>query len=406
MGFCQPKLRLILSIFLLAGLASANIIKDARLCDVSPSENEIAKESERSRKAQVNVDPAGYTLSHVVILSRHSIRAPQRIDNKLIKTESFPLGLGYSTKIGNRFSVKVGKIWREFYGDFVKNTNIRQTWIRSSSYIRCAETQQLALGQMLPPDDEFSFGHPTQPIIAIKLPIGNDVNVETCDVPAPQSLPELDELTDPALTSDGFSTFGEFVKFVTDKTGYLPNETAYFEPIIDGIYCSKYNQLPIPRWAEEKWRSLDFAMRKLSHDYWINEIPYYGNYIGKFLASRLSTFANGPYQHRFSFLSYHDTSIQAVLKALGNDPVELYPGFLAALHFQVYRRDSDGELFVRAMYHQGATPELEYRDAEEIRIEACPFPSCTLKDLASKLSHIYDDVDRSPCSRIDFTALL
>lgn len=71
---------------------------------------------------------------------------------------------------------------------------------------------------------------------------------------------------------------------------------------------------------------------------------YFCNVQTSQLAERLLTFVDGPYQHRFSFLSYHDTSIQAVLKALGNDPVELYPGFLGALHLQVYKRDSDGEL--------------------------------------------------------------
>ena len=76
----------------------------------------------------------------------------------------------------------------------------------------------------------------------------------------------------------------DFVRFVTAKSGYQANETNYFEPVIDGLYCARYNQLPIPSWAEEKWSSMDFAMRKLSYDYWINEIPYYGNYIGKFVS--------------------------------------------------------------------------------------------------------------------------
>lgn len=81
-----------------------------------------------------------------------------------------------------------------------------------------------------------------------------------------------------------FALSPDFVKFVSSKTGYLPNETHYFEPVIDGIYCAKYDQQPIPEWAEKNWSSLDFAMRLLSYEYWINEIPYYGNYIGKFVS--------------------------------------------------------------------------------------------------------------------------
>ena len=71
----------------------------------------------------------------------------------------------------------------------MKKTNIRQTWIRSSSYVRCAETQQLVLQQMLTPEGDFFFGLPIQPIVSVKVPIGNDVNVETCGVELPKSLP-------------------------------------------------------------------------------------------------------------------------------------------------------------------------------------------------------------------------
>ena len=78
--------------------------------------------------------------------------------------------------------------------------------------------------------------------------------------------------------------FPDFLKFIEAKTGYLANETKYFEPVIDGLYCAKYDQLPIPRWAEEKWSSMNFAMKLLSYEYWITEIPYYGNYIGKFVS--------------------------------------------------------------------------------------------------------------------------
>ena len=65
-----------------------------------------------------------------------------------------------------------------------------------------------------------------------------------------------------------------------------------------------------------------------------------------------------------------------------------------------------GQFFVRAMYHQGATKELGYRKAREIKLVACPFPKCKLEDLAKKLSNIYDDVDRSRCNPIDLNALL
>lgn len=58
------------------------------------------------------------------------------------------------------------------------------------------------------------------------------------------------------------------------------------------------------------------------------------------------------------------------------------------------------------MFHPGATPDLEYRKAVEIKLKDCPFPNCAVADLAEKLSHIYDDVDRSKCGKIDFKALL
>lgn len=61
---------------------------------------------------------------------------------------------------------------------------------------------------------------------------------------------------------------------------------------------------------------------------------------------------------------------------------------------------------MRAMFHQGATKDLDYANAKEITLKKCPFPECSVKDLAELLSHIYDDVDRSICAPINLRALL
>lgn len=52
---------------------------------------------------------------------------------------------------------------------------------------------------------------------------------------------------------------------------------------------------------------------------------------------------SGDEADKLSIMNYHDANIAAVIQALGLDLVTIYPYFLASLHFQLYRRNSDGK---------------------------------------------------------------
>lgn len=76
----------------------------------------------------------------------------------------------------------------------------------------------------------------------------------------------------------------DFAKFILFKTGHRSNETDLVVTILDGLHCAKYNQLPIPDWAEERWNSIDFGLRLLVAESPINQLSYFGNYLGKFVS--------------------------------------------------------------------------------------------------------------------------
>lgn len=55
--------------------------------------------------------------------------------------------------------------------------------------------------------------------------------------------------------------------WISEVSGYSSNNSSFYEPIIDALYAQKYNELPIPKWAESKWSSMDWAMRRCV-EYW------------------------------------------------------------------------------------------------------------------------------------------
>ncbi|XP_022651260.1 testicular acid phosphatase-like isoform X2 [Varroa jacobsoni] len=323
---------------------------------------------------QVNRDPEGYTLEHVTILHRHGLRAPAQLSN-WSTADDYPMGIGFLTKKGKQGSAFVGRVFRRFYRDFLTYSP-HEVWARSSTYKRCFETEHILLGTMYPPHGDWDFGFPVQPIAIIMVPQGNDVLIESCKAEVLPDFKHIHDETDEALVKDGFASAGDFMAWISEVSGYSSNNSSFYEPIIDALYAQKYNELPIPKWAESKWSSMDWAMRRLSYDYWINFIPYYGQYMGKTIAERMTAAANKSINERLSIMSYHDTTIQALMSALQLEYVRLYPSFLGALHFQLYKRKSDGERFVRTMYHQGFTTEGEYRKADELKLPDCSFPDC------------------------------
>ncbi|OQR72670.1 putative acid phosphatase 5-like [Tropilaelaps mercedesae] len=296
---------------------------------------------------QVNSDPEGFTLQHVHLLTRHSIRAPTNISSKWSNPTDYPMGIGYLTKLGKQRAVRVGTILRHFYSSFL-DENPHKIWARSSTVPRCYETLSLVLSAMYPPKEKWEFDYPIQPIPIVMMPNGNDVVVQNClgstPFPAPSNFRYLYNLSDPALEHDNFANFGEFMEWLAPISGYRSNESDFYEPVIDALIAQRYNQLPIPGWANEKWSSINFALRKLSFDYYAYDMPYYGDYAGKFIAERIQAAANalGSDRPKLSIMTYHDSNIQAILSALQLDVTSLYPSFLAAMHFQLYKNESDG----------------------------------------------------------------
>ncbi|XP_003748526.1 putative acid phosphatase 5 [Galendromus occidentalis] len=361
-----------------------------------------ATSSPRTHKA--NEDPTGFTLQHVMIVHRHGLRAPSHLSN-WSNPDDYPMGVGYLTKLGKQGSLRVGEILRRFYGNFLTYSP-REVWARSSTYPRCYETEYLLLGTLYPPRSFWDFGLSVQPIPITMVPNGNDVLIESCTASVPGDFKYMYNETHRELQEDGFETFGDFMEWLAENSGWSTENSEFYEPIIDALYAQKYNGLHVPEWAEAKWKSMDWALRRLSFDYWKLSVPYYGQYMGKMIANRTLGSAEGSHRNRLSIMSYHDTSIQAILSALKFDHVAMYPSFLGALHFQLYKRDSDGEFYVRSIYSRGFTACGDYRDASQITIQDCPFPDCTLKKFVAVMNGLYPDTNRSSCPPIDLKALL
>ncbi|OQR68795.1 putative acid phosphatase 5-like [Tropilaelaps mercedesae] len=373
---------------------------------------------------QVNQDPSGYVLEHVTIVHRHGLRAPSQL-SKWSNVEDYPMGLGFLTKKGKQGAAFVGRVFRTFYQDFLSYSP-REVWSRSSTYKRCFETEYILLGTMYPPRGVWDFGFPVQPIPITMVPDGNDVNIQSCSAQPVRDFKQVPDFsitymfneTHASLQHDNFSTVGDFIAWLAQESGYSAENSDFFEPIVDALYAQKYNGLPIPKWAEEKWSSMDWGMRRLvigwkscptlmlSYEFWKWFIPYYGQYMGKTIAERTGGAANNTFRERLSILSYHDTTIQALMKALDLDTVKLYPSFLGALHFQLYKRNSDGEKFVRTVLHQGFAADGSYREAVELSLPNCAFPDCPVNKFVEIMKNLYPNTDRRFCHPVNMNALL
>eukprot|EP01028_Stygiella_incarcerata_P007509 TRINITY_DN3118_c0_g3_i1.p1 TRINITY_DN3118_c0_g3~~TRINITY_DN3118_c0_g3_i1.p1 ORF type:complete len:458 (+),score=76.58 TRINITY_DN3118_c0_g3_i1:139-1512(+) len=346
----------------------------------------------------------------VIEVCRHGDRAPIALYPKdpafLVPTSSWPFGLGQLSPHGMTQHFMVGQHLRSTYlNGLLSSYQYDKVYVRSTDVSRClmsAESQLLGILNGTGPLDKVvsppvaALPHRFQPVPIHTLPTSQDILLRGAS--KANSCPRLKQLMNENYESSeakkfmqGWNSFIQFlvgITGLTDKylTDYYGKPTTLDLKSIGKAYtpmlCSQIHTIPLPNVDSHV-----VNQGKVLHDFSMY-IRYAGENVHKLTSGNLLyELSNQLLQNKYKFILYsaHDTTVAALLHALGmSSLVAQAPPFASYVILELYE---DGSMtpspqFVKLTYENGSRIEISQPLCGGKLI-------CPLEEFVNGLSHLF-----------------
>lgn len=318
-------------------------------------------------------------------------------------------GLGELTNIGISQQYELGKFLRLRYNTILNNSyRPDEIYIRSTDSDRTIMSAQSNLAGLYPvTNDELWNGSHTSwhPVPVHVVPLEKDKLLRYPIKDCPKYTQTMDLIHKSKWFLDHERNYSNFYRYIQKNTGstYPYNFRNIWE-VEDNLFCLNSNGFPLPSWVKSSdlktlkfLNSLDMGTMFTDVDYkYRNSISrMQGGVLIKEIIQNMLKHVNGTSTYRAVAYSAHDTTLAALLVALGNyDWVQ--PDYASCVMMELHK-DPNG-YFVEMLYrrHNGSMTNLKYYNCSSM---SCPF------DEFVKISQalIPDDHDKV-CGKIHETA--
>ncbi|XP_037560839.1 testicular acid phosphatase-like [Dermacentor silvarum] len=277
-------------------------------------------------------------LFYVFVISRHGQRTPVMRCRNLPKNE--PVDYGQLTAKGREQTFRLGQFLRDRYKVFMgASDKPGQVLATHVGLDRCRDSVRETLR---------GLGVPAATPIADPTRYG---------VPF---LGSVNDNMDKVLKEPGrgdFSTLGDLVAFVAEKTGAPWQNNGDKFLVMDSLVTHVLNGNPVPDWAKSMWDDLLWADRRVFVRSLVGyERPFAGYVLGRVLDTLTIKFEKRVERpDKMHVFSMSDTSVFSVLKLLDSSH-DGRPCFCASILIEVYK---DGHKdCVRILYRTQEEPCL------------------------------------------------
>ncbi|KAH9367719.1 hypothetical protein HPB48_021861 [Haemaphysalis longicornis] len=359
-------------------------------------------------------------LVHVAILFRHGDRAPcTTFPGDPNQHHVWPMGRGQLTRRGRHSMWALGKWLRARYGHFL-SWDPREVSARSSPMPRCFDSAALVLYGLYPARGEeaqLEPGRDWQPVGITRLLDDIDKYAALCLPRLHEAVQELSSLeipgsdaTAPESRSESASrylrTAGDVLNYVANMTNVSvdPGIPSYIPAWrnLDSLFVTREYALPLPEWALEHLRELDWVLVKSIELVSRSQMDNMAGILIKDVVARMR-FGDGRgpslYQGnhetsagpKMTLFSYHDLNVAGALLGL-NGTMTARPPYGSAVIVEAFTTgatETATRLYVRVLYKAG-------EQLSEIPIEGCDVP-CPVEQFDEFVQWRFRPVSREQC---------
>ncbi|OQR68442.1 prostatic acid phosphatase-like [Tropilaelaps mercedesae] len=346
-----------------------------------------------------------WDLRHVSVVLRHTARAPTVFlpHDPYLRPNLYPRGAGRSTLLGLQQALVVGRLWKSWWRPHFLSGDVNEVAARTSHHVSCFETTSSLLFEVYSPGpchSSPSFCLPFDPVMIAAPLEANDENYPD-QAKLTKAIARINTTTVmktpvPRSLSSRFQTLGDFVKFVQSHAEHFTPNVSFahlYEAVLYGYSLNRWEGLALPTWAIDNWPTWTWSMDVLNSAISKSlRIPIaYG--VAQDVVQMLRDAAQGSssYQStqrkKLALFGYHDTTISALMSAL--DPQwdrSRRTSYLAAIFFELYEHENDGEFAVRVRYSEGLSHDGRYSPPKVLRVKGCNKYLCPLDNVTKTLN--------------------
>lgn len=278
-------------------------------------------------------------LQYVFVISRHARRTP--IANSRNLDQNAANGHGDLTEEGRQQAFQLGQFIRARYKDFLRDAS-RKPGELLATHVgngRCRDSvEETVRGVGISVSDiEVDPTQYDQIIFASMNANFDALEREPCQGP--------------------FSTLGEFISFIAEKTGTRIESNMDKCLVVDNLMTHVLNGNPVPGWAKHFWDDIQWADRRIFQLALQGQELSFANYGLCRLIDTLSLkFERGIERpDKVDLYCASDAVVSSTLRLL-NQSYDGRPCFCASVFFEVYKNGSQN--YVRVLFSPEEAPHL------------------------------------------------
>ncbi|CAK8692790.1 unnamed protein product [Clavelina lepadiformis] len=319
----------------------------------------------------------------------------------------WPQGPGQLTQVGMSQEFELGQFFRLRYNNLLsKQYNRSEIYIRSTDIDRTLMSAECNMAGLYPPSGQQEWnGTDTtwQPIPVHTVP----VELDQLLVYPIKNCPKYSKLLSQIYKSSQFKAMEDrYLKFLKELEvftawGSTPNFTDA-KHIYDTLICEKFHNLTLPAWVTPERFSVLTDIAGIDMAFMFGAIVSEfqnkmaksggGGSLLKVIVDNIQGHINGTSTYKLVAYSAHDTTVNALLSAIGQFNM-LPPPFASSVLLEVYKTKSRKQYIVKA-YYRNSTVEAPM----PLRVLGCDF-SCPLDEFKKLCDRVIPhDID-SDCDR-------